>query len=249
MENRMDYSEFEPLFGKWAYKFKPFIESKEFFDIYQRLKADSLAGEKILPTPDRTFRTFQQSDPQNVKVVFLLMDPYPRLYKDKTPQATGIAMDCSNSPDGKLQPSLTYFYDAISREMEEKVQYSPSLQYLQDQGCLMLNTDLTVKYNKTGSHERLWEPFQKFFLQEVMGSYTGIIYVLCGKSSHRMDRYIMPLSNYIFKLDHPSSAQYGSEKWDSEGIFNKINDILLGNNGKETLILWNRVEFEQFVPF
>jgi uracil-DNA glycosylase len=248
MENRMNYENFAPLLGKWAEKFRPFVESEAFYNIYQTLKTDSQT-ETILPTSDLTFRAFQQSDPNQIKVVWYLMDPYPRRYKDQTPQATGIALDCSNSPDKKLQPSLIKFYDALSRELEEKVDYSPSLQYLLDQGNLMLNTDLTVKLGKTASHERLWEPFQKFFLEEVMGTQSGIIYVLCGKPSHRLERYIMPLSNYIFKLEHPAAADYSARDWKSEGIFKKINHILHNNNGKNTHIFWNKREWEAPVPF
>lgn len=248
MSNTMNYENFAPMFGKWAPKFRKFIESQEFYDIYQKLKVDSQT-ETILPSSDHTFKVFEKSDPDEVKVVWYLMDPYPRRYKDKKPQATGIALDCSNTPDGKLQPSLTKFYDAMSMEMEEKVEYSASLDYLLDQGNLMMNTDLTVKLGKSGSHERLWESFQKFFLEEVMSNYTGIIYVLCGKPSHRMERYIMPLSNYIFKIEHPAAADYAARNWKSEGIFKKINQILKENNGKVSRIFWNRAAWEEPAPF
>ena len=32
---RLNYEEFCVLFGEWAERFKPFIEGKEMFDIYQ----------------------------------------------------------------------------------------------------------------------------------------------------------------------------------------------------------------------
>jgi uracil DNA glycosylase len=135
------------------------------------------------------------------------MDPYCRRYRDGKLQATGIPMDCSNSPDGKLQPSLTKFYDTMSKELGHKVQYSPSLKYLLEQGCMLLNSDLTVKLNKTQSHEGLWRPFMKYFFEEILTSYPGMIYVLAGKASQALERYINPLGNYIFKVEHPAAEE------------------------------------------
>jgi uracil DNA glycosylase len=244
------YKAYEAKMGSWAPHFRPFIESDEIDKIYEVLRTDSLEGTKktlgkrVLPYPKDTFRAFSTCDKHNIKVIFYLMDPYPRLYKNGEPQATGIAMDCSNTPDGKLQPSLVNFYDALSKEIGKKVDYSPSLEYLQEQGVMFLNTDLTVRLEKTGSHEGLWLPFQKFFLEQVMSHTTGIIYVLCGKASYKMEKFIYPVSNYIFRREHPSAAQYSNGEWQSDNIFNTINSILQSNNKEK--IFWDRKEWEEY---
>lgn len=255
-ETQLDFESFKPKLGAWADKFKPFIESKEMWDIMQRIKADAFEEKivdgkvvvyrktEIVPKSSDTFRAFATTRPEDIKVIFILMDPYPRKYKDGSLQATGVAMDCSNSPDGKLQPSLEFFYDAIDNEYGKKVTRSKSLLYLHEQGVMMYNSDLTCKVNKTESHAGYWDKFQKYFLQEVMHGTTGIIYVLCGKSSQRLERYINPLGNYIFKLTHPSSAQYGAGVWDSKGIFKTINRILKENNDFE--ILWDKKEWDEY---
>lgn len=243
-EDLLDFNSFAPKFGSWADKFKPFIESKDMWDIMQRIKADA-QKEVIVPKSSDTFRAFATTSLSNLKVIFVLMDPYPRRYSDKkTFQATGIAMDCSNSPDGKLQPSLEYFYDAMEKELEKPVERSKSLLYLHEQGVMMYNSDLTCKLNKTESHSGYWDKFQKYFLEEVMFGTTGIIYVLCGKASQRLKKYINPLGNYIFELTHPSAAQYGAGVWDSKGIFLKINKILKENNGIE--IHWNKKDWDEY---
>lgn len=242
-EQKLEFESFKPKFGLWAEKFRPFVESKEMWDIMQVVKADAFR-EGVAPDSKNTFRTFGTTDPDSVKVIFILMDPYPRKYKDGQLQATGIAMDCSNSPDGKIQPSLVYFYDALEKELGKKVERSKSLEYLHEQGVMMYNSDLTCKLNKTESHSGLWTPFQKYFLEEVMYGTTGIIYVLCGKSSQKLRRYINPLGNYIFELSHPSSAQYGSGVWDSKGVFNQINKILKENNNDH--VYWNKAEWDEY---
>lgn len=246
MEERLNYEEFAPLLGKWAPKFKKFIEGKEMFDIYQKIKEDA-KKETIVPISDNVFSVFRDSDPNNIKSIWFLMDPYPRRYKGtKIPQATGTAMDCSNSPDGKLQPSLEKFYEGMKKCLDKRVEWTPSLKYLTEQGVLLLNTDLTVKLNKTGSHEGLWSPFHKFFLEEVMRSYTGIIYVLSGNVSHKMEKYINPLGNYIFKIEHPAAASHKGTEWDCKNIFKITNKLLHDMNGSE--VFWSKEDFEN-MPF
>ena len=256
MEEKMDYEEFAPYFGPWADRFKPFIESKEMYDIYQKIKADAfkevngktVRKEYIVPANDATFRSFQKSSPKNIKSVWFLMDPYPRRYKPVAGekvgrfQATGIPMDCTNSPDGKLQPSLEFFYDGLDEHMGKKVERSADLSYLLDQGILLLNSDLTCKLNKTGSHAGLWEPFMKFFLEELMGGNTGIIYVLAGKESERMAKYIMPVGNYIYKVEHPSAAQYSHQPWRHKNIFKTTDTILKQNNNE--VIYWDKKDWD-----
>lgn len=156
-------------------------------------------------------------------------------------------MDCSNSPDGKLQPSLIEFYKGMESDLKCQVERSPDLSYLVDQGVMLLNTDLTCKLNKKGSHKGLWEPFQKFFLEEIMSEYSGVVYVLAGKESYRMERYISPLGNHIFKIDHPVSASYSRTTWQTENVFTKTNTILK-ESGKEA-ICWDKSIWDAEVPF
>ncbi len=241
MKKEMNYEDFAPLLGGWAEKFKPFIESEDMYNIYNTIKKDA-EKEIIVPDSENVFRAFSSTSPENIKSVWYMMDPYPRRYRNKTKQATGIAMDCSNSPDGKLQPSLEKFYDGICRDQGKIVKYDPSLEYLSQQGVMLTNTDLTCKLNKTGSHEGLWAPFQKYFLSEIMGSYSGIIYVLAGKESHKMEKYIYPVGNYIIKIEHPVAASYKNTDWDHKNIFTQINKLLKENKGEQ--IFWDKRDWD-----
>lgn len=242
-EKQLDFNDFKDKLGAWADMFKPFIESEEMWNIYQKIKEDAKT-ERIVPSSDNTFRAFLTTNPKDLRVIFHLQDPYPKLYKNKTEQATGIAMDCSNSPDKKIQPSLEKWYDAIDAELKAKVNRTPNLEYLHQQGVMLLNTDLTCKVNKTGSHDKLWMPFIKYFLEDVLGTYNNIIHVICGKPSLRIEGHINPFCK-IFKLEHPVAAAYTSRDWNSNGIFIKINNILKDNNLNE--IQWNVDDWE--APF
>lgn len=246
MDKKMDFEDFKPLLGDWAEMFRPFIESEDFFNIYDKIKKDA-DKERIVPSSDSVFRAFATCPFHTVKSVWYLMDPYPRLYRSgklKIPQATGIAMDCSNSPDGKIQPSLEKFYDTISHDYGKKVEYSPSLEYLQRQGVMLLNTDLTCKLNKTGSHEGLWEPFHKFFLENIMGSKSGIVYVLSGESSKKMARYILPLGNHVINIEHPAAACHTNREWNNKNVFKLTNKLLKEN--KELEIFWDKKDWDEY---
>jgi uracil DNA glycosylase len=157
-------------------------------------------------------------------------------------------MDCSNSPDGKLQPSLVNWYDAITKEMGYRVKYDKSLDYLHEQGVMLLNTDLTCKLGKTASHSKLWEPFQKYLLEEVLRSETHIVYVLCGQASLAMEKYINPFCK-IIKLSHPAAASHTHTDWDSKGVFEEINKIIWSANRFH--IYWDKDKWEesQVLPF
>ena len=252
---KMNYEDFEPLFGSWAQRFRPFIESEDFYNIYQRVKTDA-ERERVFPSFENVFKVFQLTKFEDIKVVIYLGDPYPRVYKDGTPQATGIPMSCDNTPDGHLQPSLENFYSAMGKELQCSIRRSKSLDYLLEQGVLLMNSDLTVKKNKTGSHEGVWLPFQKYFLEQIMYGTTGIVYVLLGDASRAIEGFINPLGNYILggkknKIDHPAAVAYGPSgaEWDSKGIFKKINKILKDNNKDE--VFWNKDLWESIkeLPF
>lgn len=240
---KLDWQKCKQFFHEsWHPKMQPIMESKEVAEIYERLKKDCQT-KTIVPLSKDTFKSFMMPLDE-IRIVWLLQDPYPNLYPNKLPHADGIAMSCSNSPDGKVQPSLEKFYDAISKEYEEEFEYNKSLQYLVDQGNMFLNTDLTCEARKTESHSQLWEPFMKKVFNDILFDLTGIIYVVCGKSSKRLLKWINPLGNYIFELSHPASAAYSQSEWDSEGVFKNCNRILKGNNGVE--IIWNYDEYKKF---
>lgn len=154
-------------------------------------------------------------------------------------------MDCRNTPDGTLQPSLIKFYEALEDSEKMPVVRTPDLTYLCNQGVLLLNTDLTCKLNKTGSHRGLWEPFQKFFIDYVQRK-PGTIFILSGEVSLSMEKYINPLVSKIIKTEHPAAAARGERPWQYNNIFKSIN-ILLHEKGEK--ICWNKKDWDIEPPF
>jgi uracil DNA glycosylase len=140
-------------------------------------------------------------------------------------------MGCSVT--GKLQPSLQYFYEGIEEELYDgmKLDYikNPDVSYLAKQGVLMYNVALTTEHGKAGNHLDIWNPFAKYFFQEVVG-YTGIPIIFLGKEAGKCDKYVTPFT-HTFHLTHPAYAARMNTIWETEGVFKKVSKIVKENNG------------------
>lgn len=234
----MQYDKFEPLFGDWAPKFKPFIESKEFDEIYDFLKKESKEEGKIIcPEHKNTFRAFKECPFKDLKCVFILQDPYPwvRFDRDKSEwiyTADGMAMSCSNT--NSCQPSLELFYAGMSDDLGFEVPRMPDLTYLANQGVLLFNTSLTVEKDKPTSHKDLWEKFNDYLIQEVINFHTrGIVWVAFGKSAHILSKSVIPFLHWGFEVEHPAAAAHKERTWNHQNIFTKINTILKNCNNDQ----------------
>lgn len=228
----MDYGQFS--LGSWGPYLKKFIEGPQCDGIYQYLKERSAQGRVILPSWENTFRAFRETPFDDLKCIFFLQDPYP-WRKNGKDVADGIAMSCSNTQI--IQPSLSLFYDGMGA-----TDRNPDLAYLCHRGIMMLNTSLTVEMDRPNSHSmvrvldkktRLWEPFMKYLLEEVLSVTNGKILVFCGRESQYYERFVNPLQHYIFKIEHPAAAAHAERSWNHEQVFSKIDYLLKQNNNTE----------------
>lgn len=226
----MNWDKFKEFFHEsWHSKMKPFIESEACDNIYKHLKAESKRGKKIAPLSSVTYRCFQETPLDELKVVMIGMCPYHTFYNGQ-PVADGLLMGCSVT--GRLQPSLEKFYDGIEKDVYDGLNLNftrnPDVSYLANQGVLMYNAALTTEMNKAGSHIDLWEPFTKYLLEDVIST-TGVPIIFLGKDAARYAKYVPPFS-WTFTLTHPASAAYKQSDWDTEGAFTKVNKVLKDNN-------------------
>lgn len=136
-------------------------------------------------------------------------------------------MGCSNH-EKYISPSLDQYYSAIETEFEEGLCLpcikTGDLSFLSSQGVLMLNTALTVEMGKPGSHNPIWKEFISFLFSSVIG-YMDVPVILLGKEAEHFYGHLGILQ-WHFSLPHPASASYKGNKWDTEGVFTKVNKIL-----------------------
>lgn len=246
IEKKIPWEQFEKMLGDYAPKVKGFWEKGGFEPIYSYLKERSKLNNTIYPLAKDVFRSFTECPYKDLRVVFILMEPYSGEYKG-IPQADGVAMSSIYSQ--KIQPSLSTFYKGIELELYEglNLQWEPSydLSWLSKQGVLLTNYSLTVEKGKIGSHssKNLWLDFWIYMIEEVFNKYNnGLIYVLIGAEAKKLEKYILPFNNHIFKMIHPSYSARIQQDWDTNGTFGAINRILKESNGDE-------IEFLPIIPF
>lgn len=237
----MNYEKIKDQFGTWGPKLERFIDSPDFDDIFKFLKEESKAGKTICPESKNVFRCLRETPYEDLKVVFILQDPYPWIKKvegvDKF-VADGLAMSCGNTKE--MQPSLKLFYDGMEDDLGYKVKREPDLTYLAKQGVLFLNSSLTVELNKPSSHSGKWDKFMTHLIDEGINFHNrGLAYVSFGKNAHVTAKAIVPFLHYGFEVEHPAAAAHKERAWDHQNIFTKINKILKDNmNGN---IQWSSV--------
>ena len=248
--NKLDSSKFKSLLGDWFPYLEKLIETEEMYNLYQEFKQ---CKEHITPKSSNLYKFLEYCPKDNLKLIVIGQDPYPsKYYKSKEFQATGISFDNSNSPDGKLQPSLEAFWNGLSHEFDRELPREKDLRFLCEQGVLLGNRALNCKLNKTGSFMGKWDFFWEFFLQEIVFNYyKGVPIILLGKDSAKLKKYVFEMVNPVFILDHPSHAARLQECWITNGTFTKCNRLIEDQFCKGSSIIWDKKIYDEIkeLPF
>lgn len=216
----------------WANKLKGFVQSSDFNKILEVLYKLKVEGKRFTPPLKQVFRAFEECPHDKLKVIIIGQDPYPHLGV-----ADGLAFSCGNTK--KLQPSLKIIFDAVNETVHGNVsvEYDPDLTRWANQGVLLLNSALTCQIDKVGSHYSIWKDFIVYAMDMLNYTDTGLTFVLMGKQAQELEGLIGD-HHYIIKTAHPASAGYSGTKWDCKNMFNEINKIIIGQNGKDFAIKW-----------
>lgn len=224
------YEKLEP--SGWARKLRGFLLSEEFLKILIKLNNETKAKNRFTPELKYVFRAFTECPYKDLKVVIVGQDPYPQIGS-----ADGIAFSCSRKD--KVEKSLKY----ILTEVEATV-YPDGMEWDQDlvrwsnQGVLMLNTALTCRIGKIGSHFDIWEPFMQYLFDTLDKHNSGTLYAFLGNEARKWSKNISA-NNYRFFAPHPASAVYQKQsRWNSGNLFNNINAKLEDLYGADEIITW-----------
>ena len=211
----------------WAEKLRTFLTSQDMDVLLEKLLIESKEGRNFTPSLKDVFRAFTECPFDQVKTVIVGQDPYPTMGV-----ADGISFSCSKT--GKLQPSLRYIMGAINTTVYNQAKDTPQdvdLKRWANQGVLMINTALTCRIDKIGSHYDIWKEFFFMVLDVISTQKSEVPVLLLGKQAHVYSVY---LNNPIIKVSHPASAAYAkNQNWDCNDCFNKINEAL-----KDNPIVW-----------
>lgn len=241
----------------WEDCFRNPTNEKDWLEISSRIEQDEREGYDIFPRRDEIFNAFR-CKPSDTKVVIIGQDPYPSLIKihqhDKLvtrPRAMGMAF---SAPRGdvipkslsrmfyELQLNSSKYPDLVSFTNLNDKDLHPDLTYWADQGVLLLNTSLTVRYDPNNpndtrnSHKGLWLGVISRIITTIQTHNSNCIYVLWGAGAKTLSGTVRR-SKYVLEAAHPSPVNTRGGFIGCEH-FSKINDILI-NQLKKTPIDWN----------
>jgi len=206
----------------WADKLKTFILSDAFDSILMQLLSEVKANDRFTPTLKQVFRAFEECPYDDLKVVMIGQDPYSQVNV-----ADGIAYSANNGTF--TPPALRFIFKEIEATVYPKGGYiwNTDLARWSNQGILLINTAFTTPIGKIGKHYAIWHPFIAFLLDILSSHKPGITYVFMGKVAKEWAEYIPDNNNKLYTT-HPSSASHTlKEHWDSDDLFNKINEFLI----------------------
>jgi len=207
--------------SKWNFFFLRDDVQRELWKISEYIKGELEYSKRLIVYPpiNRVFRAF--IDPKKIKVCILAQDPYHN--------GSAVGYCFSVLPGNKINPSLRNIYKELKQE-EYKVKEDGNLTHWAKQGCLLLNTALTVEKGCADSHTAPWYDFTEKVIKYVAENCENIVWLLMGSKAQRFQEFI-PESHGILCSSHPSpfSAHRGYRDIPAflgSNIFSRTNDYL-----------------------
>ena len=205
----------EEYFGDWL----------KVIDIKLLKNVLNVLDKKSNYTPDKSlvFKAFRLCSLHDCKVILVGQEPYfqPNV-------ATGVLFgNKTSTEDNKLSSSLQIIKNAAIDLERPKYSciFDPTLESWAKQGCLMLNSALTVEINKPMSHIMIWYQFMIAFFNSLSKYEPGLIYVLFGNVAKNFSKFIDKRTNIILTERHPSYYARINKPMHSK-IFYEINKLL-----------------------
>jgi len=219
----------EEVFKTWLKPLKSLLDSKYFNDLISYLNTQYGLSKfkfnkiKIYPEKKDVFKCFN-CDFNDLKVVFIGNEPFDDY-------SGGLAFD-TNVKKIDLHPTSEVLRVKIENEFYNgfNIVHDSTLEYLMNQGVLLLNESLTTTTQK--SHKEKWRDFIVGVINAIQNHHTGIIFCMDEKSE--LIDLIDVRTQYLLTFENPSEYTYNPGAWNFK--FQTINDILEQNNGKEYTI-------------
>lgn len=196
--------------------------NKEYLIKLSRYLAQRRAVANVFPSSDEMFRALQLCPISNTKIVIVGQDPY------HTPDiADGLAF--SSKQPLTIPPSLEKIYEGMEDDygFGNFLEPDPSLEYLAEQGVLLLNRVLTVEQGNPMSHGYMgWKTFTDRVIQILDESKDNLVFMLWGAFAREVRPLIKKETHLIIECEHPAFAMRELRKWEHHNCFSKANKYL-----------------------
>lgn len=171
---------------------------KPYFEQLVQFVKHEYATQTIFPPARQIFNAFDSCPLDDVRVVILGQDPY-----HGAGQAHGL---CFSVNDGvAFPPSLLNICKEMADDMGKPMPASGNLQYLANQGVLLLNATLTVRSGQAGSHQgKGWETFTDAVIKTISDTKQNVVFLLWGSYAGNKSKLIDDSKHLVLKAPHPS---------------------------------------------
>jgi uracil-DNA glycosylase len=196
--------------------------------------------ELLYPKPNYLFKAFCMIPLNEIKVVFIGQDPYFNhdTYKDRiVPQAYGLSF--SVPLDVEIPSSLQNIYKNLLKYGHiKKIPKHGCLDFWAYQGCLMLNTSLTVIDGQKNCHSNEWKWFTDKIIEEISNKLNNIVFVLWGGEAYKKIELIDLDKHNVIISSHPSGLSC-NKPFQSYPSFNNCDCFGEINKYLDTQIIWD----------
>ncbi len=182
---------------------------------YHCIKKELEAKNNWRPDPYLVFRALKLTQPDDVKVIFLGQDPYP-----KKTNPDGLAF---STKDTTIPYSLKPIFYTL--EQTHGKRQSNDLTEWATQGVLLLNSSLTVPEGAANGHRDLgWRNLCRQILVKLSKKDQHIVLVAFGKYAHNIINQLPNTNFCIFQMPHPAYINGGGKYIENSELFKRIDD-------------------------
>lgn len=222
----------QPTDSSWD----PFFEGQkdEMKEIYQVLSEELAERKTLLPLPADVYRAMNLVSLPDIRVLVLGQDPYHTIEKTSNGNsyiilATGLAF--SIPAQAKIPSSLRNIYANLIKFGHIEKTGNGNLENWCSQGCLLLNTSLTVTQGNPNCHKFVWQEFTDQLIKYISDNTTGVVFMLWGKESLSKKTLIDETKHFCTISSHPSGFSYDKKMGAYDAFINtdhfgKANEYL-----------------------
>ncbi|MFI5954850.1 uracil-DNA glycosylase [Cryptosporangium sp. NPDC051539] len=156
------------------------------------------AEQTVYPPLEDLFAAYRLCAPEDVKVLLLGQDPY-----HGPGQAHGLCFSVRSGT--RIPPSLRNVFKEMAADVGTAMPAGGELTAWGEQGVLLLNSVLTVRRGKAGSHaNKGWEEFTDATIRAVNTLDHRVVYLLWGSYARKKAELVTNPAHVVLEAGHPS---------------------------------------------
>lgn len=233
--------------ASWIDIFEKIFADKRIENIEKNLSKELEINDNVImhPAPELLFNAFLLTKYDKISVVFIGQDPYfdHIKYNNKNVhQAMGLSFSVPYDMDIPSSLSNVYKNMIKNKVLKDKPKHG-NLEFWALQGCLMLNSSLTVLdgSDNKNCHQNMWKWFTDEIIKYISKNKDNVVFVLWGNDAYSKINLIDLDKHEVIVSSHPSGLSCNKKlrehpSFDEYDHFNTINKYLI--KFKKNPIVW-----------